>query len=122
MDKSLARCAYLLKGQLCSWSDCIVHAWPLAEADHCLRPLPPMCFPQKLSFPHFLYLQKGDAQAGRAASFIACNCVVHYYLMVTQLQNSLRNNKWKEQNEYKDVVSAVSNCGEDEMKVLQEKR
>ena len=122
MDKSLARCAYLLKANSAVGQITLSTLGLLLKLT-IIGNLYLLCaFHKRFLFPYFLYLQKGDAQAVRTASFIACNCVVCYYLMVTQLHNSLRNNKWKEQNEYKDVVSAVRNCGKDKMKVFQEKR
>ena len=71
-------------------------------------------------FPHFSYLQKGDAKLGGTPSFLSRHILVRFFVMRRTILNAIENNSWLEMNEFKDLIDAMNKCSVDE-KQMQEK-
>ena len=79
-----------------------------------------IAFHNAFIFPHFQFLQVGDPKIGGTPSFLGRHCAIRYFLMVQDIE-SIKDNRWKENNEFKDFNQSVNALDESE-RALQNKK
>ena len=61
-------------------------------------------------FPNFKYFQFGDVRMGGTLSFKSRHILVQFFIMITDLDDKWKGDKWKQKDEFKDVVTSLGKC------------